>query len=347
MTTWNDAFDTGKGTLYLDVTETSTNSSTNTSVVSFTLRVTGNTTSWNLNSGSTWSVVIDGTTYSGTWTYDFRSDNTVTLKTGTKTITHAADGSKSISVSGTAYGNSTIGTATITSKSFTLTDFTVLPSAPASPALTRSSTGSSITAVGAVASSPVSISNYDLRWSYDNATWTTVTDIGTDRTQTLTVTSTATVYAQTRGISSEGDGPWSSSASVVGVPTAPASISISRTGRNVTVTSGSATGSGITGYKVQFNDGSGWSTAVAMTSQTHTYSNLDGATTYTFRVYASNAIGDSAYTTSGSLFVPAGGKRYNGTAFVDAATAKRWNGSAWEEITTAKRWSGSAWTDLS
>jgi hypothetical protein len=124
MTTWSDAFSTGKATLYLDVTESAVNKLDNTSTVSFTLRVVGNNASFNLNSGSTWSVVIDGTTYSGTWTYDFRSDNTVTLKTGTKTITHGGDGSKSILVSGTAYGNSTIGTGTITSKSFALTSFT-------------------------------------------------------------------------------------------------------------------------------------------------------------------------------------------------------------------------------
>jgi hypothetical protein len=84
-----------------------------------------------------------------------------------------------------------------------------------------------------------------------------------------------------------------------------------------------------------------------MTGQTHTYTALAGALTYVFRVFSSNLIGDSSYTTSAPLFVPAGGKRYNGSAFVDAATAKRWNGSSWVEITTAKRWSGSAWTDLS
>ncbi len=351
MTTWSDAFsDRTTHTLELVLTETSTNSGANTSVVTATLQINppSDSSSWNLYSDqNSYSLTFDGTTYTGSFTFDFRTNrSTKVLKTVSKTVTHNADGSKSVSANGSA-DSGTLGVASISTKTLTLTDFVRLPDAPASPALTRTSTGTSITAVGAVASSPVSISNYDLRWSYDNATWTTVTDIGTDRTAILTVTSTATVYAQTRGISSEGDGAWSSSASVVGVPTAPASISISRTGRNVTVTSGSATGSGITGYKVQYNDGSGWSTAVAMTSQTHTYSNLDGATTYTFRVYASNAIGDSAYTTSGSLFVPAGGKRYNGTAFVDAATAKRWNGSAWEEITTAKRWSGSAWTDLS
>lgn len=351
MTTWSDAF-SARTTHYLELvlTESSLDSANNTSVVTATLQINppSDSGSYNLNSGdNSYSLTFDGTTYTGNYTFDFRTNRTTkVLKTVSKTVTHNADGTKSVS----AYGSSTaspLGSASITTKTLTLTDFTRLPSAPATPTLTRTSTGTSVTVTSAVASSPVTITQYDLRWSYDNATWTTVSSIGTDRTATLTVTSTATVYVQTRGVSSEGDGAWSGSSSIVGVPTAPASIDTARTGRNVTVTAGSATGSGITGYSVQYNDGSGWSTPVVMVSQSHTYTNLPGSKTYTFRVFASNAIGDSAYTTSGALFVPAGGKRYNGTAFVDTATAKRWDGVAWVEITTAKRWSGSAWTDLS
>lgn len=256
MSTWPDTFDTGKATLYLDVTETSTNPGANTSVVSFTLRVVGNNASWNLNSGSTWSCVINGTTYSGTWTYDFRSDNTVTLKTGTQTITHNADGSKTIAVSGTAYGNSTIGTGTITSKNFILTDFVVVPGAPAT-------------------------------------------------------------------------------------------IALSKTARNVTVTAGNSSGPNVTAYKVQYSTDGGttWSTAQTMTSQSYTYTALAPAT-YKFRVFAVNADGNSAYTTSTSLLVTAGGKRFDGTAWIYAAIAKRWDGSNWVDLTIAKRWDGSVWTDL-
>jgi hypothetical protein len=351
MAIWSDAF-SARAThlLELVLTETSTNSGANTSVVTATLQVNppSDSGSFNLYSDqNSYSLTFDGTTYTGNYTFDFRTNRaTKVLKTVSKTITHNADGTKSVTGSGSSTSG-TLGSASISTKTLTLTDFVRLPDAPGTPALTRSSTGTSIDVVGAVASSPVSISNYDLRWSYDGTTWTTVSNIGTDRTATLTVVSTSTVSVQTRAISSEGTGPWSSSTSVVGVPTAPASISVSRTGRNVTVTSGSSTGSGITGYQVQFNDGSGWSTAVSMVSQSHTYTNLDGAKTYQFRVFATNAIGDSAYTTSDSLFVPAGGKRYNGSAFVDTTTAKRWDGSAWVELTTAKRWSGSAWIDLS
>lgn len=355
MTTWNDAFsDRTDHLLELVLTETSTDSGANTSNVTATLQINppSDSASWRGYVDSTYSLTFQGQTYTGTFSYDFRTNRaTKVLKTVTKTVSHSADGSGSASAYGSSDCQSPLGTASIGSsgsqKSLTLTDFVRLPEAPSAPALDRSSTGTSIDVVGGVASSPVSITNYDLRWSYDNSSWTTVSNIGTDRTATLTVTSTATVYVQTRGISAEGDGAWSSSTSVVGVPTAPASISTSRTGRNVTVTSGSSTGSGITGYKVQFNDGSGWSTAVSMASQTYTYTNLDGALNYQFRVYATNAIGNSAYTTSGSLFVPAGGKRYNGSAFVDTTTAKRWDGSAWVEVTTAKRWSGSSWVDLS
>lgn len=351
MTTWSDAFSTGKATLYLDISESSTNSGANTSVVSFTLRVVGNGASWNLNSGSTWSVTIDGTAYSGTWTYDFRSDNTKTLKSGTQTITHDADGSKSIAVSGTAYGLSTIGTGTITSKTFALTDFTRLPSAPGTPALSRTSNGTSVEITSDVASSPVSVTDYNYRYSTDNSGFSDPQGMGSDRLASMSVVATTPIYFQTRAYSSEGWGDWSPSAFIAGVPTAPQAINATRTARNIAINiTGSASNSGstITGYKVAYNDGTGWSTAVSMSGTTYTYTNLPAAKTYTFRVYAQNAIGTSAYTTTATgIYVAAGGKRWDGSTFASTTTAKRWDGSAWVDITTAKRWTGSAWTDLS
>jgi hypothetical protein len=83
-----------------------------------------------------------------------------------------------------------------------------------------------------------------------------------------------------------------------------------------------------------------------MTSQSFTYSSLTAGQTYLFRVYSTNAIGNSDYAVSAPLFVPAGGRRYDGTTFTPTATAKRWNGTDWVDLTTAKRWTGSTWADL-
>jgi hypothetical protein len=134
------------------------------------------------------------------------------------------------------------------------------------------------------------------------------------------------------------------------VPTAPQSIGASVSGRNVTVTiagSGSDGGSGITSYTVQWsNDNSSWANNQDISSGTYTYTNLAGGKTYYFRAYANNGNG-SSQATSTSVFVPAGGKRWDGAAWQITQTAKRWDGSSWVALNTAKRWSGSAWVDLS
>lgn len=140
------------------------------------------------------------------------------------------------------------------------------------------------------------------------------------------------------------------------VPTAPGAISLSRTGRDVTVTtsaSGSDGGQSITGYKVQYRtstDNSSWGSwgnEQTLSSYSYTYTGLTAALYYQFRVYAQNSNGSSASPSFQSVFVPAGGKRWNGSAWVSASTGKRWNGSSWVDLTIAKRWSGSAWVDLS
>jgi hypothetical protein len=175
--------------------------------------------------------------------------------------------------------------------------------------------------------------------------------MGTDQVATFTGTSTQIYYFQTRAVSSEGAGPWSATATSAGLPSAPASITLNRTARNVTVnvgTSASTGGSTITGYFVQYstNGGSTWSTAQATTAGSYTYTNLTAGLTYAFRAYATNAVGNSA-TVSTSIFVPAGGKRFDGTSWASTATAKRYDGSTWVDLTIAKRFDGTVWADLS
>lgn len=357
MTTWTDAFSSGNGfTLELTVTESSTDSGANTSVVSWSLKCNppGNWTSYNLNtsgtSAPTYSVTINGVTTSGNWTYDFRSPNqdvTKTIKTGTQTVSHNSNGSKSITASASADGKLTnVGTASIGSQTFTLTDFAFAPSTPTLQSQTRGSNGTTISATYGGSSSVGSGLTYVWQWSYDNANWSGNQSNGA----TVSVSSTATVYVRGYAYDSEGSSGWSGSSSTAGVPTAPASISATRDARNVTVVSGSSSGSGISGYYVQYstNGGSSWSSAVAMTSQSYTYTNLTAALTYLFRVYTTNGTGTSAYTTTATgIYVAAGGKRWTGSAWQSTATAKRWNGSAWVDVTLAKRWNGTGWVDLS
>jgi hypothetical protein len=80
-----------------------------------------------------------------------------------------------------------------------------------------------------------------------------------------------------------------------------------------------------------------------ISSGTYAYNNLTPALFYQFRTYANNPAGASAATVSSPLFVSAGGRRWDGTAWVASTTSKRWNGSAWVDLTVAKRWNGTAW----
>jgi hypothetical protein len=84
-----------------------------------------------------------------------------------------------------------------------------------------------------------------------------------------------------------------------------------------------------------------------MSGQTYTYTGLTAGLTYRFRTYAVNATGNSTFTTAADLFVPAGGRRYDGTAWNSTATAKRFDGTNWVDLTIAKRFDGTSWVDLS
>lgn len=327
------------------------NEAANQSTVTARFQVSKNTSSSTTYGTFSGYISIAGTSqsWSGTVSVPAGASNQ-TIFTKSQLVTHNPDGQLSITIIADGAVSGTSWTDSYGSAAVAMTNFVRLPSAPSAPTLTRTSSGTTVTVMSEVASSPVTPSNYDLRWSYDGATWTEVTGIGTDRTHDITVTSTSTVHAQTRAISSEGTGPWSLSSTIVGIPTAPSSITATRNGRSITVTSGSSSGTGITGYFVQYSTdtGSTWSTAQAMTGFTYSYVNLTPALTYLLRVYSVNSIGSSAYTTaSEGIFVPAGGKRWDGSSWLPSSTGKRWDGSAWVDLQTAKRWDGSAWVDLS
>ena len=94
----------GGAYLALTVTEVSQNTGGVTSTDSWSLTLYGGTrTSFDLTNTATWSVTINGTTTSGTFNYDFRPGPGTPAFCGsgtTSAISHNADGTKSISVSG-------------------------------------------------------------------------------------------------------------------------------------------------------------------------------------------------------------------------------------------------------
>ena len=92
-------------TLYFTFTETSTTQTSNTSVVTWSIQLIGNSSSYGLDTTSTWSVVINGGGYGGNWNYDFRSNNGPVIASGTTSVTHDTNGAKTISVSASATDN--------------------------------------------------------------------------------------------------------------------------------------------------------------------------------------------------------------------------------------------------
>lgn len=141
------------------------------------------------------------------------------------------------------------------------------------------------------------------------------------------------------------------------VPTKPASLSASRTARDVDITAGSSSSDGgqsITGYKVQRSwsaDGStGWSAwedEQTLVGLAYTYDDLTPGRYYKFRTYAQNANGSSEARESSVLFVPAGGKRKVSGAFQSTTIARRRASGIMVDLTIAKRRAAGTWVDLS
>jgi hypothetical protein len=142
------------------------------------------------------------------------------------------------------------------------------------------------------------------------------------------------------------------SVTIPNVPSAPTVTVGTVSGRACTVTCNEPSngGAGITQYYIQASadNGATWGTEAVMgLDRSESFTNLTGGAFYKFRVRAQNEMGYGAYGVSASTFIPSGGKRYNGTAYVPTSTAKRYNGTAWVDISTAKRYNGTAWVDLS
>lgn len=101
-------------------------------------------------------------------------------------------------------------------------------------------------------------------------------------------------------------------------------------------------------YSAYSMNGGAYTGLQSSASSTIVFTGLTPGQNYNFSGYASNSDGTGNATySSPSVFLPSGGKRYNGTAFVSTTTAKRYDGTTWQTITTAKRYDGTSWVNLS
>lgn len=111
-------YDVGMGSgaiLRLTVTQSSQSIAGNSSVDSWSLTfIKGSASSWSANAVG-WSVNINGSVYSGSFTFDFRSYSSLLLAASSTTIGHNSDGTKTIAVQGNigATNTSSGGPATV------------------------------------------------------------------------------------------------------------------------------------------------------------------------------------------------------------------------------------------
>lgn len=145
----------------------------------------------------------------------------------------------------------------------------------------------------------------------------------------------------------KGSVPWTT------VPTAPSSITVTKSGTSVTVACGTSSSDGgntISNYYVRYSKDSGaYTSGVAMTSRSYTYTGLTPGSSYVFQVYSTNADGNSAGRAATAVTVVAPAKLYDTNtagAFAYATIAKRFDGSNWVNISTSKRYDGTNWIDL-
>jgi hypothetical protein len=196
-----------------------------------------------------------------------------------------------------------------------------VPGAPTLTAATPGDTTVTLTWTVPASNGGSTITNYKIETSPDGSTgWSTVTTVGNVLTYTHTGrTNGTTYYYRVSAINSVGTGSTSNVLSATPtaptVPGAPTGVAGTAGNTQVSLTwtaPASNGGSAITGYKEQHAvnpPGTSWSTAVATgsTSTAYTATGLTNGTGYIFRIAATNAVGDSSYSTASSTVTPTGG----------------------------------------
>jgi predicted phage tail protein len=247
------------------------------------------------NSGSTWATFADGTSSS-------TSAIVTGLTNGTSYIFRVA-ATNSVGTSAYSAASSAVTPATTPSAPTALTGFTANAQAPLMWAVPASDGGSAIT-------------DYVIQYSSDSGTtWTTFAD-GTSTSQSAIVTglTNGTSYIfRVAAVNAVGTSSYSTASPAVTprtTPDAPTAVTGIAGNAQASLTWTAPTSNGgaaITDYIVQSStDGTNWTTFADGTSTTTsaTVTGLTNGTSYTFRVAAANAAGNSSYSTASAAVTP-------------------------------------------
>lgn len=320
---------------------------------------------WNLqvrkNSGSgywsagasPWSVTINGHTFSGSWTYDFR---------GTSLITIASEGTHgnyprpviggNVGASWSVSMQSGIGTSSGSFVFFASGTATVPP--PPAPIGVDQITP---TAMRYRFSSQGDGGSGIIRWEYQYSTTSNfssgnsavITGTGTENVSGLTPNTT--YYFRSRGVNAVGNGGWSSVISGTTLPaTAPGiSLTPSLSGQSMSVAltpPGGATG--VTKYRVEYRIGTGAATAVENASSPVVVGGLTPGQVYQWRASAFFGTYESPYTDWTPMAQP--NPNTQPGDYFDGATAPRgdvtfaWTGAANNSTSVANGVAVTAWS---
>ena len=317
----------GSYTLRLTVNETATSTPNNTSIVTFSLELIKNSGSglWN-NNNCSWSININGTAYSGTFTYDFRNYSSLTLKSNTtQVIEHDSDGTKSISVS--AYAN------------MDNTPYVYPLNASGTLALTTIPRASDVTVsnysivntTGSLSATITSKANFYHRWRWKLAdgSWSSWTNKGAINNTSATVTvANTTLLAQLPSATSGAftievethSGTAYSSATLIGTKQATCTVSVDTSKIKPSVTLGNIgiNSSPIANYAV-----AGYSKVQSAFTATKS-SGASGVTTY-FTVSHGSLATTSSTATSGTVVsnvIPSNASNYTLTIYAYAKDSR-------------------------
>ena len=183
----------------------------------------------------------------------------------------------------------------------------VAPSVPTSLTAVGGVTQASLAWIAPTQSGGAEVTDYVVEYSSNSgSTWAVFADgVSTSTAATVTGLTNGTTYQfRVKAVSSGGTSEASSTATaIVGVPSAPTSLSATPLGLSVRLSWTAPTqngGSAITDYVAQFSADSGatWSTFSdsISTSTTTTVTGLTNGLTYQLRVSAVNSVGTSAYS---------------------------------------------------
>lgn len=237
---------------------------------------------------------------------------------GSYWVSHDANGYLgSVSITGSS-SMSGLGSVSIGTTLDGFSDYVRSPYTPSTPAfVSRDRSSITMTTSSSVPSGAPGIGSYTWQSSTNNIDWSTISG-QTSSTLSWTGASATTQYyfraLATSSNPTEGSSSYSSpSILIAAAPSQPSSASLSRSGRNVTVglSTPSANGSTLSTFTLQYSTSSGFPadsstvTVSNISTGSQLVSDLDTNTTYYFRYKIGSNRGDSDYSATSNISIPA------------------------------------------